>query len=133
MSMRWSILFFTAILGGVLTASPAWAQHGSTPKPPNNNGFGIPTAIARAYQDYLYGVVSKISSKELVLAKTKYGTPQTIKLNQKTKYVRNGKHSSLSQLKTGDPVYVDVKTDKKTGDMLARKVVSGINVTGGPS
>lgn len=131
--MRWRVLLCTAILGGILAASPAWAQHGSTPKAPNNNGFGIPTAVARAYQDYLYGVVSKISSKDLVLTKTKYGTPQTIKLNQKTKYIRNGKHSSLSQLKTGDPVYIDVKTDKKTGDMLARKVVSGIGVTGGPS
>lgn len=131
--MRWSTFLFAALLGGTLVVSPAWAQHRTTPRAPNNNEFGDPSAIARSYQNYLYGVISKVGPKELVLTKTKYGTPQTIQLNEKTKYVHNGKHGSLSQLKDGDPVYVDVKTDKKTGDMLARKVVSGIGPTGGSS
>lgn len=130
--MRRSTFVFAILVGAALAVSPAWAQHRSKPRSPNNNGFGDPSAIARSYQNYLYGVISKVGPKELVLAKTKYGTPQTIQLNEKTKYIHNGKSGSLSQLKTGDQVYVDVKTEKKTGEMLARKVVSGIGPTGGP-
>lgn len=127
----------------LLGAAPAvWAQGNSTldnrsspsgPRLPNNARFGIPTGIARVYQNYLYGVVSKMKPGALVLVKTKFGVPSTIHVNKKTKYVRNGKRSTLDALKAGDQVYVDVKTNKKTGEMLAKKVVSGLGATGGTS
>lgn len=84
------------------------------------------------YQDYFYGVISKIEPKALVLGKTKMGVPQTIRLSRNTKYIRNGHKSSLAKLKIGEMVYIDVKTNKKKGVMLARKVVSGMNVTVAP-
>lgn len=84
------------------------------------------------YQDYFYGVIAKIGPDALVLSKTKVGVPQTIHLTKKTKYVRDKKKSSFAQLKTGEMVYIDVKTDKKTGRMTARKVVSGMDVTVSP-
>ncbi len=81
------------------------------------------------YQNYFYGVITKINPKALVLGKTKVGVPQTIELSKKTKYVRNGKRSSLGKLHVGDMVYIDLKTNKKTGVMLALKVVSGLDAT----
>ncbi|MGH9327053.1 MAG: hypothetical protein ACRD2B_10280 [Terriglobia bacterium] len=103
------------------------------PTLPNNARFGIPSGIARIYQNYLYGVITKTGPDGLVLDKTKFGVPQTIQVNKKTKYIRNGKHSTLKALKPGDQIYVDVKMNKKTGTMLAKKVISGIGATGGPS
>jgi hypothetical protein len=121
-------------LASLTLALPGWAQRTTAPQPPDNARFGIPTGgLPAVYQDYLFGVVSKIKSDELVLDKTKYGVPQTIHLDRKTKYIHNGKRSSLSEIKVGDPVYVDVKTDKKTGSMFAKKVVSGVNATRGSS
>lgn len=140
--MRLSVIL-SAFLGVALLSVPAaWAQQTNGndnrsspagPTLPNNDRFGIPTGIARVYQDYLYGVVAKAGPDGLVLDKTEFGVPKTIQVNKKTKYIRNGKHSTLNQLKPGDQVYVDVKKDKKTGTMLAKKVISGIGVTGGPS
>ncbi len=121
------------ILITVAVAAPcAWAQRTTAPQAPNNERFGIPTGIARVYQDYMYGVIAKVGKNDFVLTKTKFGIPETIKLDRKTKFIRNGKRSSVSQFKVGDQVYVDVKTNKKTGDMLAKKVVRGLDVTGVP-
>ncbi len=101
------------------------------PKKAKTARFGNPTSTARVFQDYLYGVVKKIETKtnELVMDKTKFGIDQTIKLEPKTKYIHDGKPSSLASLKVGDQVYVDVRKDKKTGDMVAKKVVSGVGPT----
>ncbi|MGH9447658.1 MAG: hypothetical protein ACRD3O_18305, partial [Terriglobia bacterium] len=81
--------------------------------------------------DYLSGVIAKIDAGALVLDKTKFGIPKTIRLTPKTKFIRNGKRSSLKQLKTGETVYVQTKKDKKTGGLIAKKVVSGMGVTSG--
>lgn len=122
-----------------LTAAPAWSRPaGQTPsdragaEQPKNGRFGDPNVFGMNYQDYFYGVVSKIKPDALVLTKTKIGVPQTIHLTKKTKFVRDRKKSALADLKVGEMVYVDVKTDKKTGDMTARKVVSGMDVTVAP-
>jgi len=115
-----------------LSARPVQAQRTTTPQPPNNDRFGNPDGIARLYRDYLYGVIGKIGKHSIVLNKTKVGTPQTITLNRKTKFIRNGKRSLAKQLRMGELIYVDVKTGKKTGTMLARKVLSGTYVTGKP-
>ncbi|MGH9359385.1 MAG: hypothetical protein ACRD1O_09480 [Terriglobia bacterium] len=128
--MRWMKILAGLFLAGGLTAYPALAQRTTAPQPPNNDRFGTPTGNARRYQDYLFGVIGKIGNHSIVLNKTKFGIPRTISLDRKTKFARNGKHSSAAQLKVGEMVYVDVKTDKKTGKLFARKVVSGIDVTG---
>jgi hypothetical protein len=93
--------------------------------------FGDPDVYARNFQDYLYGVITKIHQNALVLDKTKFGVPATIKLNKKTKFVRSGKKSSVHDLKRGEMVFVQVKKDKKTGTLTAKKVVSGLGPTSG--
>lgn len=121
-----------AFLAAGLAPGQAQAQRTTAPKPPNNDRFGDPTGIAIRYQDYLYGVIDKIGKHGLVLDKTKFGTPQTITLDQKTRFIRNGKRSSASHLAIGELIYVDVRTEKKTGTMIAKKVISGIDATGAP-
>ena len=110
----------------------SWPQH--EPQKAETARFGNPTSTARMFQTYLYGVIKKIDTKnnQLVLDKTKFGVDQTIKLDSKTKFILDEKPSSLAHLKVGDQVYIDVKTDKKTGDMLAKKVVSGVEPTSLP-
>lgn len=115
-----------------MASSLAWAQRTTAPQEPQNGRFGNPNLIAMNYQNYFYGVITKLTPHALVLGKTKVGVPQTVRLSKKTKYVRNGKRSSLSKLEVGDMVYIDLKTNKKTGVMLARKVVSGLDATVSP-
>jgi hypothetical protein len=105
------------------------AQQPNQPPTPDTVRFGNPTGIARVYQGYLFGVIQKKNRQELVLDKTKFGVPQTIKLDKKTKFIQNGKRGAFAQLQIGEDVYVDVKKNKKTGEMLAKKVVTGIDAT----
>lgn len=123
-----------AIIAGaaLVCASTALAQRTTAPQGPHNARFGNPATIGMNYQDYFYGVITKLTPDELVLGKTKVGVPQTIQLSKKTKYIRNGKKSSFSKLALGEMVYIDLKTDKKTGVMTARKVVSGLDATVAP-
>jgi hypothetical protein len=114
-----------------MTASAA-GQTGRDPIKTDNARFGDPTSIARVYQDYLYGVIKKIDKDEMVLEKTKFGVDQTLVLNSKTKYIRDGKPAAQDLLKVGDKVWVDVKTKKKTGEIIAKKVVTGVMPTGNP-
>jgi hypothetical protein len=111
-------------------AAPSVAQRGGRggsgeagcPLTVRSSGSG--TAGAK-YKDFLYGVVKVLNEDAMVLTKTKAGVDQTFKFNKKTKFIRDGKGSSLESLKLGDMVWVDVNEDKKTGDLIARKVVSG--------
>jgi hypothetical protein len=98
---------------------------------PNNARFGNPNAYARKYEDYLYGVIAKITPTGIVLDKTKFGVPKTVEVTRKTKYVRNGKRGSENQLKRGDMVYVQVKKAGKSGALWAKRVVSGVWAAGG--
>jgi hypothetical protein len=113
------------ILCLVMTA-PAAAQE--KPVEAGTARFGDPTATARKYQGFLYGVVKTIDDKEMVLEKTKAGIDQTFKFQAKTKFIRDDKPSSREDLKVGDQVYVDVREVKKSGDLLVKKVVSGVVV-----
>ncbi len=124
----------TAIVLGVvwLAGSAAAQQQDKDPPKTGNARFGDPTSIARNYQDYLYGVIKELKPDELVLTKTKVGTDQAFKLNKKTKFSQNGKISSLDKLSVGDRVWVDVATDKRTGDLIAKKVVSGVDIPAVP-
>lgn len=116
----------TAFLIFGFAAPAAFGQGSNAPPAPENARFGNPTAIARNIQGSIYGVIKKLGADEIVLDKTKFGVDQTIKLEKKTKYIRDGKRSAFADLKEGDPVYVDAKKDKKTGDLIAKKIVSGI-------
>jgi hypothetical protein len=89
--------------------------------------FGDPTSTGRHLQGYVVGVLKKVGKDELILDKTEFGDAQTFKLEPKTKYQNNGKPSQLADLKVGDQVFIDMKRDKKTGDMIAKKVVTGVD------
>jgi hypothetical protein len=99
-----------------------------TPKKPENARFGTADALSGGiYKDYIYGMVKSITTNEIVLDKTKFGFDQTYKLDPKaTKVVRDGKPSALDTIKVGEPVYVEPKKDKKSGDMIAKKILAGI-------
>ncbi|HEV2176192.1 MAG TPA: hypothetical protein VGW33_03180 [Terriglobia bacterium] len=121
-----------ALIAG-FSVLPALSQQDTSR--PETARFGDPSATARSLQDYVYGVVKKIGAAELILDKTEFGDDQSFKLLPKTKFVHDGKPSTLAQLKVGDQVWIDVKREKKTGDLIARKVVTGIQPTetkGGP-
>jgi ferredoxin-fold anticodon binding domain-containing protein len=76
----------------------------------------------------MYGVIKDLNPNEMILTKTKFGVDQTFKLNKKTKFTLDGKPSTFDKLKVGDRIFVDVDTDKKTGDLIAKKVVSGLGI-----
>jgi hypothetical protein len=116
-----------AFLGCVICLAGGAAQQPHEPPTAATGRFGNPTGTARTLQGYVYGVVKKIGKGDLVLDKTAFGDAQTFKLEPKTKYVHGGKPSKLADLKVGDMVYVDAKKDKKTGEMTARRVVTGVN------
>ena len=90
--------------------------------------YGDPTGTARKYQNLLYGVIKTLDGNGMVLEKTKVGIDQTLKFQPNTKFIHDDKPSSRDDLKVGDQVYVDVHQDKKTGDLYAKKVVTGIVV-----
>jgi len=100
-----------------------------------NSGYGalgVPGTNADTagskYVGFRYGVVKELNKDELVLTKTDAGVDETFKFSKKTKFVHDGKGSSLETLKVGDKVWVDAAEDKKTGDLTVRKVVSGASL-----
>jgi hypothetical protein len=108
-----------------VAVQPGWAQQ-DQPQKSGTARFGDSTSVARHLQDLFYGVVKSLDNNEMVLEKTKFGVDQTIKLNEKTKYVRDGKASKFDSLKVGEQVWLQIKTDKKTGEMTAMKVFTGV-------
>lgn len=127
-----TIRILLAFLSVLAFAGTALGQHDRRPITADTARFGDPTSIGRIYQDFLYGVIKEIGKDEMVLEKTKFGIDQTLKLNAKTKFIHDGEPGSLDRLKAGDKVWVDVKTKKKTGEMIAKKVVTGVVPTGNP-
>ena len=127
-------IMMTITLAAVCLATMAAApQSDKQPVTSSTGRFGDPTSIARKYQDFLYGVIKDMNPNELILTQTKFGVDQTFKLNKKTKFIQDGKASSFDKLKVGDRIFVDVDTDKKTGDLIAKKVVSGVDIPTIPS
>lgn len=119
------------ILAGVLLVAgcsmAAWGQRAdSAPAPPSNARFGDPSITAPNFQDYHYGVVKSVNNFTLVCDKTEFGDDQPFKIDKKTKFTHDGKPSAAADLKTGDKVWMKIRTDKRTGDMTALKVVSGV-------
>lgn len=112
-----------------LTVSVPVVEAQRQPTKAGTGRFGNPTSTARIFQDYIYGVVKKIDKSELVLEKTVSGVDEVFKLDPKIKFIRDGKPSTLEDFKVGDKVFVERKKDKKTGDMVAKKVVTGLAAT----
>jgi hypothetical protein len=131
--MKKSAILACGILGCVLAAGNGWAQVVQSPNAPDASGrLENAISLGGKYQNYIYGVVKKIRKDELVLDKTVYGDNQIFKLEHNTKFIQNGKHSSLAELKIGDMVWIDAKIKKKTDEKIARKVVTGVAATGAP-
>ena len=127
--MNTRIVFFLSLLACAPAAPAVATPQGTQPIKPDNGRFGDSSGIARTFQGDIYGVIMKIGEKEILLEKTKFGVDTSIHLDTKTKYVRDRKPSSLDKLNIGDPVYVNVKTEKKTGVMTAKRVASGVVAT----
>jgi len=130
--MKRRIILGSFVIGLMGFAGTAIAQRGKgSSASPESTPMGVPHMGATAgdnFQDFLLGVVKDVSKDELVLTKTQAGTDQYFKFTKKTKFVLDGKSSSLESVHTGDKVWVDVYEDKKTGELFARKVVAGVFV-----
>ena len=126
--MRWKAIVPTILLG-MLISVPVEAQQ--DPPKAETARFGATEDVSRVFQDYLYGVVKSISKTEMVLDKTALGDGQVFQLSPKTKFIQDGKPSSLENFKVGAQVWVEVKKDKAK-NMLARKVLTGIEPTKQP-
>ena len=116
-----------ALLGWGVGVSNIRAQ--TEPAKPGEPRFGNPSSTARTLQDYVYGVIKQIDKQGLVVDKTSFGDGQKFKLDRKTKFIHDAKSSALEDLKVGDKVWIDVKVEKKTGEMTAKKVVTGVGPT----
>ena len=127
--MKLKFILTTAALAavclGTLAAAP---QSDKQPVVSSTGRFGDPTSVATKYQDYLFGIVKEITADQVVLSKTKYGVDQAFKFTKKTKFTTDGKPSTFDKIKVGEGIYVDVDTNKKTGELSAKKVVSGIDM-----
>lgn len=118
--MRLLSLLLTLVLLSLPAAGLQEPDHSA-----NVTRLGNPTGTARHFQNYLYGVVKKITDKEIVLTKTMMGTDQTFQIVKKTKFILDGKTTKVGSIKVGDRVYVDHKEDKK-GNLIAKKVLTGV-------
>ena len=128
-----NILITTAILAASVAMMAAAPQNEKQPIISSTGRFGDPNSVAQKYRDYLFGIIKEVNPNEVILAKTKYGIDQAFKFNKKTKFTQDGKPSTFDKLKVGEGVYVDVDTDKKTGELIAKKVVSGVEMPSTPS
>jgi len=127
--MKWKWMpTIMMVLGALSMAAPTVGQDEKAPPPPKNARFGDPSGTARMYEGNLYGVIKAINWNEIVLTKTAAGTDQSIKLLKKTKFVQDGKSSSLDKFKIGDQIYIDIDKNKKTGELSAKKVTGGVGV-----
>ena len=133
MKLRRIIAITALAAAGLVTVVAASAQSDKQPVTSSTGRFGDPNTIARKYQDYLFGILKEVKPNELILSKTKYGVDQSFKITKKTKFTLDGKPSTIDKLKVGEGIYIDVDTDKKTGDLMAKKVVSGVDLPSIPS
>ncbi|MFZ0961496.1 MAG: hypothetical protein WAO35_11385 [Terriglobia bacterium] len=131
MAVKLRSILLALVIGFVGFAVPAAGQRGGRGASGGGYGpLGVPSSgtdtAGNKYADYLYGVVRVLDEDQMILTKTKVGPDQTFKFNKKTKFIRDGKEGSFKSLKVGDEVWVDADEDKKTGNFIARKVVSGV-------
>jgi hypothetical protein len=122
-----------ALATACITALGAAPQSDKQPVTSSTGRFGDASGIAIKYRDYLFGIVKEVNAKEVVLSKTKFGVDQPFRFTKKTKFFLDGKPSTFDKIKIGEGVYIDVDTDKKTGEQLAKKVVAGVDMPKIPS
>lgn len=131
--MKRQIIFVALVLGLMVFSAPSVAQRGrgggGEAGASGYGALGVPSTDANTagnkYKDYRYGVIKELDKDLMVLTKTGAGVDETFKFSKKTKFMYDGKGSSIESLKLGDKVWVDASQDKKTGDFIARKVVGG--------
>lgn len=127
--MRIKIINFliSGVLSCIVLSGMAWAQRIEGPDAPDaTTRLENAISLAGQYQNYIYGVVKKIMKGEIILDKTQFGDDQVFMLEHKTKFIDNGKSSTLAKLKPGDMVWIDAKIKKKTSEKIARKVITGV-------
>jgi hypothetical protein len=129
--VKQQIIFVALLIGLTVMVAPVAAQKGGrgTSSEPESTPMGIQHTSPNAgskYADFLYGVVKELNKDDMVLTKTKLGADQTFKFTKKTKFINDGKTSTLEALKLGAEVWVDADQDKKTGDFIVKKVVTGV-------
>ena len=95
-------------------------------QPPDNARFGNPTDTARNLQNYVYGVVKSVEPTQMICDKTEFGDDQAFILDKKTRFLRDGKPAAAADLKAGDKVWVKIRREKKSGDLVALRVVAGV-------
>jgi hypothetical protein len=126
------IMVITALAAACLATLAAMPQSDKQPITSSTGRFGDASSVAIMYRDYMYGVIKEVKPSELTLTQTKFGVDETFKLNKKTKFIQDGKASSLDKLNVGDRIYIDADTDKKTGVRTAKKVISGVDIPSVP-
>jgi hypothetical protein len=126
--MKVQKILLAAVLAASVATVTASPQSDKQPVVSSTGRFGDPTSVAIKYRDYLYGIVKEVDANQVVLSKTKFGVDQPFKFTKKTKFLLDGKPSTFEKIKVGEGVFIDVDTDKKTGDQLAKKVVCGVDL-----
>jgi hypothetical protein len=131
MKIKTTNVLISAILGSLMIAGAGWAQLVQSPNAPGATGrLEDAISVAGKYQNYVYGVIKKIDKHELIVDKTRFGNNQVFKLDHHTKFVKNGKHSTLAQFKVGDMIWIDAKLNKKKHEKFARKIITGVGPKG---
>lgn len=124
-------VLISSLLGSLLVVGIGWAQLVQSPNAPGATGrWENAISLAGKYQNYVYGVIKKINKNRLILNKTRFGNNQVFDLNHDTKFVHNGKRSTLAKLKIGDMVWIDAKLNNKKHVKIARKVITGVGPGG---
>lgn len=127
MRIRTANVLIFVFFAGALAAGRAWGQVYQSPESPNAAGrLENAISVAGKYQDYIYGVVDKIGKNQIILDKTRFGNGQVFVLENKTRFVNDGKRSTKENFKVGDMVWIDAKIKKKTNEKIAKKVIKGV-------
>lgn len=130
--MKQQFLLAVLLIGLTALATPMAAQKGGkgpSAADPETTPMGIQHMAPNAgssFEGFIYGVVKQLNKDEMVLTKTQAGADQTFKFSKKTKFLHDGKASALTSLKPGEEVWVGADTNKKTGELVARKVLTGV-------
>jgi hypothetical protein len=121
--------FLTFLIAIVSFAGSASAQRGEKgagdPESSAPGGLHAPNPASK-YKNLFFGTVKEVNNDGLVLTKTQAGVDQSFKFNKKTKFLVDGKEASLTSVHLGDSVWVDVDKNKRTGELIARKVMGGV-------
>lgn len=124
-------VLISAVLGSLMVAGAGWAQVVQSSNAPGAaDRLENAISVAGKYQNYIYGVIKKIEKNRLIVNKTRFGNNQVFMLTHGTKFVNNGKRTTLAKLKVGDMIWIDAKLNKKKHEEIARKIIAGVGPKG---